>query len=171
MNRRRAFLLLSLLALAAAGCGWYSYSLYRGDIRTVYVEFLGNDTYRRRLEVPLTRYVVGEIKLRTPFLFAPRNEADSVLSGTIVGADVQTPVKDEEDRILLQRATVRVRFRWRDRLTGRDIVPERTVTESARAPLMLEEGIFEDSPEQTAIFDLALREAARRIVENMEQSW
>jgi len=171
MTRRRAILLLCLIAPALAGCGWYRFSLFRDDIRSVYVEFLGNDTFRRRLEVPLTRYVVGEIKLRTPFVFAPRDEADSVLSGTIVGADVSTPVKDEDNRVLLQRATVRVRFQWRDRLTGRDIVPERTVQESARTPVMLEEGIFEDNPEQTAIFDLALREAARRIVESMEQSW
>ena len=98
-------------------------------------------------------------------------EADSVLSGTIVGADVTTVVKNAKDVVLLQRAHVRVHFRWRDRLTGRDIVPEQDVAESARTAAPGGGGIFETSPEQPVMFDLALREAARRIVENMEQSW
>jgi len=171
MGRAAAALLLGLAALALAGCGYGAHSLYRSDIKTICVQTFGNDTYRRQLEVALTRAVVDEIELRTPLTFAPPDEADSVLSGTIVGADVTTVVKNAKDVVLLQRAHVRVHFRWRDRLTGRDIVPEQDVTESARTASPGGGGIFETSPEQPAMFDLALREAARRIVENMEQSW
>jgi len=171
MGRRGAALLLGLAALALAGCGYGTHSLYRGDIHTVYVEFFGNDTYRRQLEVSLTRDVVDEIKLRTPLTFAPRQEADSVLSGKIVSADVSTVVKNAKDVVLLQRARVRVHFRWQDRLTGRDIVPEQDVEMTGRTAEPGGAGIFETAPEQPAMFSLALREAARRIVENMEQSW
>ena len=171
MNRRRAVLLLSLAALALAGCGYGVHVLYRQDIKTIYVEFFGNDTYRRRLEISLTQGVVAEIKLRTPLTFAPRAEADSVLSGTITEADVSTVVKNARANVLLQRAQVQVRFRWRDRLTGRDIVPEQVVAGNALVPVTPVEGIFEGSPDQTAVFALALQEVARRIVENMEQSW
>lgn len=171
MNRRRAVLLMGLVALGLAGCGYGTHSLYRDDIKTIYVKFFDNDTYRRRLEVALTEDIVDEVKLRTPLVFAPRGEADSELSGTIVSADVTTTIKNAKDNVVLQRAQVQVRFRWRDRLTGRDIVPEQVVTESARVPVVSEGGVFENSAEQTDIFALALREAARRIVENMEQSW
>lgn len=170
-GRRGALLLLALAALALAGCGYGTHSLYRSDIRTVYVKTFDNDTYRRQLEVSLTRDVINEIKLRTPLTFAPADEADSVLSGTIVGADVSTVVKSAKDVVLLQRARVSVRFRWRDRLTGRDIVPEQTVEMTGRTASPGGANLFTISPEQPVMFDLALREAARRIVENMEQSW
>jgi hypothetical protein len=170
-TRPGAVLLLGMAALALAGCGYSTRSLYRSDIKSVYVEFFGNDTYRRQLEVALTHDVVDEVKLRTPLSFAPRDEADSVLSGTIISADVTTVVKNAADIVLLQRAHVRVRFRWRDRLTGRDIVPEQVVEESGRTDAPAGASIFVTSPEQPVVFDLALKEAARRIVENMEQSW
>ncbi|MFW6189975.1 MAG: LPS assembly lipoprotein LptE [Planctomycetota bacterium] len=159
-------------AAFVAGCGYGAHALYREDIRTVYVEFLDNQTYRRRLEVPLTQAVVDEIKLRTPLVFAPREEADSILRGRILSADVDTRVKSEEDALLLQDAVVEVSFSWEDRLTGRQIVPPAEVTERARVPRMVEEeGVFDTFTEQTTVFDIALREAARRIVERMEQSW
>lgn len=171
MDRRCTALLLGLAALALAGCGYGTHSLYRDDIKTIYVQFFDNDTYRRQLETSLTSDIVDEIKLRTPLVFAPRAEADSVLSGTIVSADVSTVIREKQDKVILQHAKVQVRFRWRDRLTGRDIVAEQIVSEMARVPVMSPNGVFEDAPDQTAIFDLALKEAARRVVDNMEQSW
>ncbi len=132
MGRRGAALLLGLAALALAGCGYGTHSLYRGDIHTVYVEFFGNDTYRRQLEVSLTHYVVGEIKLRTPLDFAPGQAGRQRAERQDRRADVSTVVKNAKDVVLLQRARVRVHFRWRDRLTGRDIVPEQDVEMTGR---------------------------------------
>ena len=171
MGKRRTVLLLGLAVLALAGCGYSTHSLYRDDIKTIYVQFFDNETFRRQLEVGLTKDVVNEIKLRTPLIFAPRAEADSELSGTITVSEVSTQVKQTKDLVVLQRARLEVRFRWRDRLTGRNIVPEQVISDTSRVPVMFVNGVFQDSPEQTALFDLALREAARRIVENMEQSW
>ncbi len=153
----------AVLALAAlAGCfGYRAESLFRPDIRTVYVEAFDNGTFRRGLEVPLTRAVADEIRLRTPLVLAPREEADSVLSGELVEFSESTQVKTEDDRILLNRVTAEVRFRWRDRLTGRDIVPEQTVQESVRIAESLEE----------TLFGLVFEETAQRIVERMQEPW
>jgi hypothetical protein len=168
---RCAALLVGLVALSLSGCGYGTHNLYRDDIKTIYVDFFGNDTYRRQLEINLTHYIVDEIKLRTPLTFAPAAQADSELSGTIVDAQVSTIVKNAKDLVLIQRAHVKVHFRWRDRLTGRDIVAEQTIEEAGRTASPAGGNIFETNPEQPVLFDLALREAARRIVDNMRQSW
>ncbi len=168
---RKGLIATVAVVLACAGCGYAFNNLYRGDIRTIYVEFLGNETFRRGLEVPLTRAVHEELRLRTPFILAPRSQADSTLTGRIVDADVSTRVKSEKDELLIQRARVRVEFRWVDNLTRRDIVPSQTVAESARVPSVATGEPFDVSTEQSTVFEVALQEAARRIVEKMEQSW
>ncbi len=172
-------LLCAAALVALAGCGYQAGGLFRDDIRTVYVAGFDNKTFRRGLEVGLTRAVVDEIKLRTPLLFAPREEADSVLSGELVAASQEASIKSERDRILLENMSVRVRFRWRDRLTGEDIVPEQTVSESTRLPTQLTEAgvgiggpaIAADLVRQEAAFEPVLREVAQRIVEKMQRGW
>lgn len=174
---------LAPLAVAALtlllGCGYRAGGLFREDIRTVYVAGFDNTTFRRGLEVPLTRAITEEIRLRTPLLFASRDEADSILSGELMGADEDARIKSERGTILLQEATVKVRFRWRDRLTGADIVPEQTIVESSRVATPAAElgvgvggkAVPADLIPQETSFELALQEAAQRVVEHMQANW
>jgi len=165
------------LALAVCtGCGYTTSNLLRDDIDTVYVAFFDNTTFRRGLEVPLTRAVVNEMKLRTHLLFAPRDEADSLLTGELIEVEERSVVKNEDDRVLRRRVAVKVRFRWTDLLTGEDIVPEQVITESARIVPLLEGlptgGDFDVAVQRDATpFDLVFQEAAQRIVERMEKGW
>ncbi|KPK65031.1 MAG: hypothetical protein AMK73_04180 [Planctomycetes bacterium SM23_32] len=161
MRKRRA-IVLCLTVCCLAGClGYAPEPLFRSDIKTIYVEAFDNRTFRRGLEVALTRAIADEIRLRTPFAFAPKERADSILSGELLDFEESSYVKSEDDRVLLNRVTARVRFRWRDRLTGRDIVPEQTVEESARIAETLEDSLF----------DLVFQETAQRVVERMQKSW
>lgn len=168
----RKCLALAVLLVALcfwAGCPGYStHGLFRPDIKTIYVEAFDNRTFRRGLEVPLTRDVLEEIKLRTPLLFAPRTEADSILTGELLEFRLHTQVQAVQgqpgfvgEQVLITRVAAKVRFRWSDRLTGVDIVPPQTIEESARIGLALE-------PSQ---HDLVLREVAKRIVEHMQEPW
>jgi hypothetical protein len=125
------------------------------------VEAFDNLTFRRGLEVSLTRAIEEEIKLRTPLLLAPREEADSVLSGALIAFDESTQVKSETDIVLVNRVTARVRYRWRDRLAGTDIVPQRETSESVRLA-----GEFVET-----LHDAVFRELAQRIVQQMEEPW
>ena len=155
---------LLLCAVALTSSCWWGYAperLFAGDVRTVYVEFFDNKTFRRELEVALTRAVVDQLKLRTPLTFAPRNEADSVLSGELVEFTERTKVKTEADDVLKTRVSAKVRFRWTDRRTGTDLVPQQTVSESVR--------IVEDL--EGSVSDLVLREVAEAVVEAMEEPW
>lgn len=159
--RKRCVLSLLLVAVCAGCFGYRAQRLFRPDIRTVYVEFFDNRTFRRGLEVALTKAVVDEIKLRTPLVLAPREDADSILSGELLEFEERTGIKSADDVILKTWVAAVVRFRWRDRLTGTDIVPPRTIREPARIAEALEDSLF----------DLVFQEAAQRIVEEMQEPW
>ena len=93
----RTFLCLCLAAAAMfagpIGCRYSTSSLLRDDIRTVYIPVFDNSTWRRGLEVDLTRAVVEEIKLHTPLTLAPRDEADSILEGEIIQVEQDVVIK------------------------------------------------------------------------------
>ncbi len=177
----KGYLMVGLLGLVALsqGCGYTAGGLLPEDVRTVYVEFFDNATFRRENEVALTKAVVSEIKLRTPLILAPRDEADSVLHGQIVDFQEQTHVKTEHDEVLLTRARVKVQFRWTDRLTGADIVPEETVEEMAQVPggavgapagSVPPPYVQRSSPMATQ-FERLFQKTAQLIVDKMEKSW
>ncbi len=111
MKKRHVSTFLLVTAALLSGCGYATNNVFRSDIKTVYVEFFENETFRRELEVELTKAVVEEIKLRTSFKFAPKDRADSILSGEITDFSERAHVKSEDDEILLTGATVEVRFR------------------------------------------------------------
>ncbi len=155
---------LLVCAVALTSSCWWGYAperLFAEDVRTVYVEFFDNATFRRELEVDLTRAVVAQLKLRTPLAFAPREDADSVLSGELLEFTERTKVKTETDRVLKTQVTAKVRFRWTDRRTGTDLVAQQTVSESVRIVEALE----------GSVSDLVLREVAESVVEAMEEPW
>jgi hypothetical protein len=163
MNDKRHIWRLVLIVgcLGLAGCAYPRYALLREDIRTIYVPVFENSTWRRGLEVDLTRAVTEELKLHTHLRFVSRKRAESILEGELLAFEQHGVTKTKSDDIVLTTITARVRFRWVDNLTGKDIVPWQTVVEGRRYPVTLgesvEEGIF--------------REAAQRIVEKMGKEW
>ncbi len=162
--RTKQLLVAAVLALAVgswAGCGYSSANLYRNDIKSIYVQFFDNRTFWRQLEVYMTRALVAEVKLSTPFAFAPKDQADSILTGEVMDFRLHTAVESKRVEVIVTNVTVVVRFRWYDRLTGADIVPEQTVEETVRIAPSLEENEF----------DLAFRETAKRVVEQMREPW
>ncbi len=178
-TRRIVFAALAGLLVGAWGCGYRAENLFRDDIRTIYVAEFDNQTTRRGLEVALKRAVVEELKLRTPFRFAPRSEADSVLSGRLVQAREASLVKAEDGTTVLAGTGVKVLFRWRDTLTGTDIVPEQTVEESFRLATVTgetEAGLSGDPVPADLIpgdaeFGAVMAEVAQRLVERMQRNW
>jgi hypothetical protein len=161
MRTRLLVALTVVSAVACTGCKYSTASLYREDIKTIYIEGFDNETFRRGLEVPLTRAIAGEVKLRTPFLLAPRNEADSVLSGTLRDVEERTRLRDIDNVVLSTRVRVTVTFRWRDRRAQTDIVPPRTVSESVNVTSAFGEDLF----------TVVMREVAKRVVEEMQAPW
>ena len=160
----RTKLLVALAVVAAAccaGCKYSTDSLFRTDIKTIYIEGFDNDTFRRGLEVQLTRAVAAEVKLRTPFLLAPRNEADSVLSGTITDVVERTRVRSVDDQVLSTNVKVVVSFSWHDQRANTDIVPRTTVSDSVNVTVAFGEDLYA----------VVMRQVAKRVVEEMQAPW
>jgi Lipopolysaccharide-assembly len=81
----RASLAIAIVLLAS-GCASYQVgnrSLYRPDVRTVYVPMFESASLRRNLGERLTEAVVKEIELKTPYKVVHRPDADTVLSARI----------------------------------------------------------------------------------------
>ena len=156
-----AFLLLTLFMLAAGGCGYSTPSLIREDIRSVYVPVFDNESFRRGQEKALTAAVIEEIRRNTSLDLAPRESADTVLTGSITQIDEYPVTKTIDDQIVNKRIMLSVKIDWTDRLTGRSIVEPQEVRVTDRFAPSVEaskyEGLYED--------------AAERIVEKMWAEW
>lgn len=77
-----------VVLLLLCGCAAYqigNQSLYPAEIRTVYVPVFQSNSFRRNLGERLTEAVAKEIEARTPYKVVGDPNADSVLSGSIVG--------------------------------------------------------------------------------------
>jgi hypothetical protein len=132
-----AALPLLLLALAAGlgGCGYSVGSLYGDDVETIAVDVFTNDTFRRDIELELTREVVKQVRLRTGWRIAGRGEADVVLTGRIL--NVRDNVLSETERNLTLESSVIItaEARLTDLKTGKLIRKvRRTTAESYLIP-------------------------------------
>lgn len=163
MSKRGFCLILMAAAVGVSltACGYSTSALLRKDIRTISVPVFDNQTFYRGLEVQLTKSMVEELKLHTRLRFAARADADSVLEGDLISYSESVRSKTSNDDILLKQVTATARFRWVDNLTGREIVPWKTVRESTLYAVAVGES------QGASVF----RELAQRIVEKMEKEW
>jgi hypothetical protein len=92
----RRHLVACLLLLACSGCaGWQigSRSLYRPDIRTVYVPPVDSASFRRNLGERLTEAIVREIEQTSSFKVVADPNADSILRCSII-TDSKTVINE-----------------------------------------------------------------------------
>lgn len=169
------FSLTIALVVLATGCAGYQIgtrSLYRPDIRTVYVPMFESDSLRRNLGERLTEAVAKEIELKTPYKVVHRPDADSVLSARIT-SETKRVVSEQVDDIPRNLETdLTVQVNWYDR----------------RGEYLLQDTRFNFSPvafsaTQTADFtpeggqsvatahQEAIQRLAEQIVSQMESRW
>jgi hypothetical protein len=159
----RAFLPAAVLALVL-GCGYSTDRPFRDDVQTIHVEMLHSKEFRRELEFKLTEALVKRIEMDTPYRIAPRERADSVLSGEIIevqenvfGTDFDTDLPREKG------TTIVMNWRWKNLRTGElQDVPRQLYTTSYIPPVGEE-------------FDTAMVRGldgiAEQVVEAMEIEW
>lgn len=141
------------LVLALAACG-YTVGLdpRHAGVRSVAIEVAANDSFRQRLEIPLTTEICSALPVHTGLRPASMRTADAVLRVEITDVDqrslVQGGVHPVEEGALL----FRVRVILLDRRTGA-VLRDRVVTDRAefRSPI----GETEASAIQEAASDLA----------------
>ena len=124
--------LLTLTFLLVPGCGYSTQSLMLEGVKTVSVDVVSNDTFRRDLEFILTADLKAAILSRTDLRIVEKEQADVALSGTIRRVREQVLQEDEVDNIVESSLITTVEFTALNRLTGED----KTVTLSDRAEFL-----------------------------------
>lgn len=148
-----------------ANAGYQWKSLYREDYQSVAVPIFTSRTFQRGAENELTRAVIHQMELRTPYKVVPRDRAQTILEGEIEGIEIRTLANDMDNTLPQQQAmTIRVNFVWKDIRTGRILCERRDFIESASFYPTLGEGRFIGT--QAVAERLALA-----IVQELEADW
>lgn len=167
---------LGLLALAlSVGCAGYQIgnrALFPQDIQTVYVPVFESDSLRRHLGERLTEAVCKEIERRTPYKVVNDSNADSVLTGRIIGDRKNVVINTLTGDPRELQISLHVQVTWVDRRGAllRDEtaipLPPEVADVSASANLVPEVGQSVATAQQEAI-----RRVAQQIVNLMEIPW
>jgi hypothetical protein len=100
------------------GCAGYrigNWSLYPRDVYTVYVPMFESTSFRRNLGERLTEAVMKEIELKTPYKVVGNANADSILSGRIVGETKRVVAENTYDDPRQLEVELQVEVSWLDR--------------------------------------------------------
>jgi hypothetical protein len=110
--------LCAVAAILVTGCAGYqigNQSLYPAHIRTVYVPIFDSSSFRPNLGERLTEAVQKEIELKTPYKVVHDPDADSVLSGRIVGETKRLVVGSLSGDPREVQVNLQVEVSWIDR--------------------------------------------------------
>lgn len=160
-------LLLALLGglIVLTGCGYKAGGPFRTDVHTIYVEMFGSKEFRRDMEFQLTEAVKKRIGSDTPYRLAAREKADTILSGEILEERQSAYAPDYQSRLPREKTlTLSVRLRWQDIRTGRILVDQPVLLQSA--DYLTPTGETEKFAQERAIDGLA-----RQIVAKMYEDW
>jgi hypothetical protein len=168
----RGWLVLPLLLCGCAGYQIGNQTLYPLEIRTVYVPIFQSTSFRRNLGERLTEAVVKEIELKTPYKVVTDPNADSVLTGRIVGEHKSVLVPDLTGDARELQVSMKVEVSWCDR-KGRMLRDTQSVPLPAEIATV--EGTGDVVPEVGQSIATAQQEAicrmAQQIVGLMEKPW
>ncbi|MBK9127037.1 MAG: hypothetical protein IPM13_04470 [Phycisphaerales bacterium] len=120
MTRNVLWLALGLSLFVQTGCGYRAGGPYRTDVQTVYVDMFGSKEFRRDLEFQLTEAVKKRIGSDTPYRLAPREKADTILTGEVLEVRQAAFAEDFRSRQPRDKqTTLAVRMQWRDLRSGK----------------------------------------------------
>lgn len=161
-------IVLAIVSLPFAGCGYSIRPPYNPSIRTVYLPVFQSYRFRRDLNIQLTEMLRAEIVNRTPYkVVANPEEADARLEGTVVFDDKNVMVENPYNLPRHIMGTLTVNVKYTDNRSGvsrSKAIPAATVTESS--------SFYPEIGESAqAGFQKAMKEIVRDIVSMMEEPW
>jgi len=102
-----------IISLAAAGCGYHfagTGGQAPGDIRSIAVDVLQNNTAEIGLESVFTNAILNEFIRWKKLPIKPRKEADGVLGGSIAEIKIQDVSHVDSDKTLTSRVTITLKL-------------------------------------------------------------
>ncbi|MDA7950018.1 MAG: LPS assembly lipoprotein LptE [Pirellulaceae bacterium] len=175
-------LLVTLLFSVQSGCAGYRLglrSLYRNDIRTVYVPIFQSESYRRQLSERLTEAVIKEIENKTPYkVISDPTRADLILDGRLVWEKKHLLAENATDEAREVEAQLAVQVQWQFQnhsIAGEGYHWSQPVTVSVdpefTSYITAESYIPETGQSLTTAQQKAFEKTARLIVAHLEQPW
>ena len=165
MSNLKVLCAAALATAATAGCGYTTQRPFPQGVRTVYVDMFESKEFRRGLEMRLTEAVRKRLDMDTDYRNAPRDRADTILTGEVkafrksaLASDFRTGLPREYVGQLL------VSFRWKDVRSGRILAENPNLAQECNYVPSLYETEFEG-------LSKAIDLIAERIVEGMETPW
>jgi hypothetical protein len=145
---------------------WYQWrSLYREDVKTVAVPIFKTKDYRRGVEFALSKAVIQQIEMRTPYKVVDEKKADTILEGEIVSITVHTLSQNTRNALPQEQIyDIKVNFRWKDNRTGVILCDRTNFEQTTTFYELLGEGEFAGS--QYGVERLALG-----IVQELQADW
>jgi len=163
-----SYTLILIHFIFLTGCqhgGYSTDSIYRTDIKTVFVPIFESQSFRRQVEFELTGALTRQIELHTPYkVVSDRSQADTILSGRINAAEKVLTQEPGLDRPLENQVILFVQVIWKDMRSGDLLIDNQQFSVSGDYAALLSAG-----PESA--IRQATNELALRIVERMEKPW
>jgi hypothetical protein len=160
---RQLACIIALFALIS-GCGYTTKSLISRKINSIYIPIFENDTFRRGLEFDLTSALKDEIMSNTKLRILQKDSADTILTGRIIKVTEGMLSSNVEDNIVESRVTISVYIKLVDRRTGRTLVEEEDLKQSAEFIVKRGENINTASKESLVLL-------AKEIIFHLEEKW
>ena len=156
------------LTILMTGCAGYHVGnqfLYRSDIRTVHVEMVESDSYRKFVGQRLTEAIVKQIELNTPLTITEPALADSFVKARLIRDRKRVLGENRSDEPREIQIDYRVEVNWEDR-AGVPLM-KRQLLRVSRDNSFVPEGGQSMSTAQQEL----LERMAREIVGQMELPW
>jgi hypothetical protein len=175
LDHRLIVLAVSASLLGGTGCAGLhvgQQSLYRPEIRTIYVPIFESESYRPDLGERLTEAVVKEIELKTPYKVVHTPNADSVLRGRIILENKRVLAENALDEPRSIGTDMEVEVNWYDRQGGL-ILRNASFAYSPVAFTVAQTSVLIPEAGQSiaTAHQESVKELAKQIVEHMEIPW
>jgi hypothetical protein len=152
------------------GCGgengYTDESMFPEKIVSVYVEMFENETFWRGIEYDVTDAVGKRIEVESPYkIISSRNQADSVISGQLVGIGQSLLSLERQTGLALEKEVeLTANISWKDLETGEFLIENEPVSAAASYSELQNQSFKYASR-------LAANKLAIKIVELMEKQW
>lgn len=113
-----AALLGGVLALSPGCLSMHRGGIYRADLDQVFVAYFDNDTFYRDLQFQITEQVVNEILSSPGLRLSSKDDAEVVLTGTLLDVQQRVLAEDSQQQIVLSSVTLTVDVRIADSRSG-----------------------------------------------------
>ena len=161
------------LLLCLVGCAGFQVgndTIYRPDVRTIYVPIMHSNSFREGLGERLTEAIVKEIELNTPYKVVCEADADSVLSGELLSERKSVLAEDVNDVPRNIGTDLVARIRWESR--NGDLLRDNLVSLPPILFVSQSGTLVPEAGQSVATaHDRAIAQLAEQIVAQLEYPW